>query len=170
MKLIFLNGPSGVGKTTLANALHEDFLYSLLISIDTWRSFIQGYRSDRQKSLDLTIKYALAATEIHLQAGLDVIIDKAILGTNEVIDQFRSLGEKYKAEITEIILMAEKETVLKRAELRGYKQGGLLTPERAAERWEQANTMSQERENAVIIKTDGLTSEEVYEVVKQKIL
>jgi predicted kinase len=170
MKLILLNGPSGVGKSTLAERLHQELSLSLRIEIDAWRSFISGYREHRKESLELATKHALNALETHLKAGHDVIVDKAILDMDEVIEKMRSLGAKYGAEVHEIVLMAEKGEVLRRAGERGYRPGGLLTPERVAERWEWGNELSKRRATATVIDTTHLSPDEVYSAVRAEVL
>jgi predicted kinase len=170
MKLIILNGPSGVGKSTLAKRLHAELPLSLLIEIDTWRSFISGYREHRKESLELATRQALVAIEMHLCVGHDVIVDKAILDADEILDEMRDLGERVGASVHEFMLIADKEVVLNRAELRGYLPGGLLTPERAAERWELAKSLSERRAVAQVVDTTNLTAEEVYTRVSSEVL
>lgn len=154
----------------MAERLHKELPLSLRIEIDTWRSFISGYREHRKESLDLSTRHALRAIETHLAAGHDVIVDKAILDKDEVIEEMRSLGEKYGAQVHEIVLIAEKEVVLKRADDRGYRPGGLLTPEKAAERWEWGKRLSERRAVATVIDTTHLNADEVYERVRAEVL
>lgn len=161
MKLIIINGPPGVGKSTAAERLHQELPSSQIIDIDELRrTTMPDYRERREESLRLAHKLATVAIEENLRRGKDVIIDKAI-SYSDTLDSFIDIGRKYDAEIYEFILFAEKATVQKRAEERGFKPGSMLTPEKVVELWEKADTLRNERSSAITIDTTHLTSEEV---------
>jgi deoxyadenosine/deoxycytidine kinase len=50
MKLIILNGPCGVGKSTVAQKLHEVIPLSFLLDIDAQRRFISKHREFKEES------------------------------------------------------------------------------------------------------------------------
>src|SRR3569833_1227780 len=117
LKLIILNGPSGVGKSTTAAALHKGMPLSLRIEIDELRRWISGYREHTKESLSLANEQALSAAETHLRLGHTVIIDKSIIEA-EIVDRMHALGRQYGADIHEIILIARKDIVQERADAR----------------------------------------------------
>lgn len=160
MKLIILNGPSGVGKSTLAARLHEQVPGSELLDIDAVRRTILNYRENKEGSLKLAYEQALAFAEQRLQEGKDVIVDKNIL-EHEVLDAFISSARSAGAEAYEFILFADKESVQARADARGYRPGGLLTPEKVGSRWERSNALRAERTNAIVMDTSNLSPDEV---------
>ncbi|MBI2025369.1 ATP-binding protein [Candidatus Kaiserbacteria bacterium] len=168
MKLIILNGSSGVGKSTVAERLHLQMPSSVLIDIDELRRTIPNYREKREESLRLAYEYADNAIEDGLKAGSDVIIDKAILQP-EVLDTFVALAHKYDAKVVEFLLFAEKENVQKRAEDRGFKAGGMLTPEKVVELWEKADAFRRQRTDAIIIDTTHISPEEVFSMVSKRV-
>ena len=55
----------------------------------------------------------MAITETCLKTGHDVIIDKMIWDINDTLDQLHVLGDRYHAEVHEIILDASRETTRK---------------------------------------------------------
>ena len=63
MKLILLNGPSGVGKTTAAKKLHEIIPLSFLLDLDEQRQFISQFRIYPEESGSLSFDIALAIAE-----------------------------------------------------------------------------------------------------------
>ncbi len=166
MKLIILNGSPAAGKSTLAEKLHKDFPLSLLADVDEWRRLISGWRENREKSLKLSYIFMVAAVDAYLKTGHDVIVDKAIVSHDTVIDSLIKSGKEDGAEVYEFILTADKDIISDRAEKRGFHENGLLTPEKVVELWEKTQRLIADRGNAVIIDTSSITAEEVYEKVK----
>lgn len=170
MKLILLNGPAGVGKSTVAERLHADTPMSLLIVVDSVRKQISGWRESRKESQILAYQIAVASVDTCLSEGHDVIIDKAVLNDDKTLDMLVSVGEKHCAQIYEIVLTASKEVVMDRATRRGFNPGGLLTLEGVEHLWSLSEALKETRPGAVIIDTSTLTPEEVYERVKDVII
>lgn len=169
MKLILINGPTGIGKSTIAQKIHQSLPLSFLLDIDAQRRYISGYREYRGESLDLVIKLSLAIVENYLQSKHDVVIDK-VLTDVEVAERFLELGRKYDATVFEFVLNADKETLVARAEERGYKEGGMLTPEKVPEFWDRIQNYIKERPQAIIVDTKNVNIEETFEYIQGKIL
>jgi predicted kinase len=168
MKLIILNGPSGVGKSTISTLLHVDMPESILIDVDEVRRTIPDYKENRQESLKLAYEKTEKLTEDAFKGGQSVIIDKAI-SYSDTLDSFISLANKYGAEVYEFLLFADKATIQARADERGYKPSSLLTPEKVGELWERSNALRIERSNAVIIDTKDKDIPEILDQVKKKL-
>jgi predicted kinase len=168
MKLIILNGPSGVGKSTIALRLQQELPSSALIDVDELRRAIPDYRERRKESLMLAYEKTAEAIEDHLRNGQNVIIDKAISGA-DILDSFIEIGKRYDAEIYEILLFADKETIQKRADERGYRPGSLLTREKVGELWDKADALRKERSSAILIDTSKLSPGETFMQVRKTI-
>lgn len=167
MKLIIINGPWGVGKSTLAVRLHADMPRSVHVEIDVLRKSISGYDNNPEENFRFAIRLASDIIERSLAEGRDVIVDK-MLRVSDLIDDIRRAGEQHGADIFELILWASQETVLERGSQRGYATG-VFSREKAIEAWEQSEKIMSERKDAVVIDTENKTPEEVYKIVKQKI-
>lgn len=167
MKLIIINGPSGVGKSTLVERLHGEISSSLLIDIDAIRRLISGYREWPKESLEQSHKLAIVMVSTYLESGNSIIIDKTLLYADEVLDEFISLGNQHGAEVFEIILSVEKDILIKRAEERGFRPGGLLTPEKVIKHWEGHQRLISDRKDAIVIDTSSLTPEQVHARVRE---
>ena len=167
MKLIILNGPVGVGKTTLAKKLQERLPLSFFIHFDELRRHIGDYRKNADESRALTFYLAFAIAEACFKQNKDVLIDKIMYNmlekeqTKTSLTKLIEIAKKHGATIHEFIIWADKETVLKRLEDRGYREGGLLTPEKAEMFWEEMDKFKDERSGAEIIDTTKLTPDEV---------
>ena len=168
LKLIIINGPAGVGKSTVSARIHTVLQDSLIIDIDELRRQIPDYRENREASLKLSYEHAFHVIEKNLQQEKSVIIDKAIFDTR-ILDSFIELGKKYNAQTFEFLLFADKETLLKRAAERGYRPGSLLTSEKVAEMWGKADTLRKERLGIICIDTTTAGAEAVFQQIKQTV-
>jgi len=169
MKLILINGPSGVGKSTVAERLHREIPLSLLVEVDAWRRFISAYKEHKAESLELAYQYTTAGIEAYLETGHSVIVDKVLLDAPQILDAITALGKKYGADIHEFVLTAEKEKVIERAAQRGYSPDSLLTPKKVEELWESAEKFRFERPLATVIDTTHLSPDAVYDLIKKAV-
>ncbi len=167
MKLILINGPAAVGKSTLAERLHKTLPLSFYIDIDLIRRSISDYRKYPVKSWELSMAAALGIAEAQLRNKNSIIIDKMIYNKGGFIDSFINLGKKYKADTYEFILWAKKDTVIERAEKRGYRKGGLLTREKTKNFWLEIEKLIDQRKRAIVIDTDQLTEKQVFNAINR---
>ena len=165
MKLIIINGPSGIGKSTVATRLCHHIPSSFLVDVDELRREMPDYRERRAESLSFAYERTREIIDEELNRGHDVIIDKTISSAG-VLDSFIERGKRHGAEIFEILLFAEKEVVHKRADDRGYRLGGLLTSEKVDELWEKMNALRKQRSEAIVIDTANIHSEELFQKIK----
>lgn len=121
-KLIMLNGPLGIGKSTLATRYAEDHPVTLNLDIDNVWSMLGKWREEKEVSSPLAKKIALSMARVALENGHDVIVPQ-ILQDTELADNFKRLAEEVGAEYFEILLHVEKEEAIKRFVERGKSQG-----------------------------------------------
>ncbi len=167
MKLIIINGPSGVGKSTIAKMLHASISKSYLLDMDAQRRYMNGYREfpDESRALSYAIGHSIVRT--CLEHGHDVVLDRLML-TSENIDPFVRIANEFGANVHEFILWAPKDVCLTRATERqdGWRKGGLLTPEKCELFWEKMNVFKDERAEATIVDVTALSPEEVLEKIR----
>jgi predicted kinase len=166
MRLIILNGPSGVGKSTISALLHADMPNSVLIDVDEVRRSIPDYKENRQESLKLAYEKTGDIIDKAFRNGQSVIIDKAI-SYSDTLDSLIVVAKKHNAEVHEFLLFADKATIQARADERGYKPGSLLTAEKVGELWEKADALRKERSNAIIIDTKDKNIQETLNEIKE---
>lgn len=168
MKLILINGPTGIGKSTIAQKLQHVLPLSFLLDIDAQRRYISGYKEHRDESLDLVMKLSYAVIETALQNGRDVVIDK-VLTDAEVSERFLELGRKYGAVVYEFVLNADKETLIARANERGFIEGSMLTPEKVPEFWDRIQNYIEKRPYAIVVDTKRISADDTFEYIREKI-
>ena len=173
MKLILINGTSGVGKTTLAKKVSDVLPMSFLLDLDEQRKFISHWDEHILESGIFSFDIALGIAEACLKSGRDFVsgkamMDKVIDGRDKnVLDMFIDIGKKHGAEIFEIMLFADKDTVLDRAISRGFDSKPRLTPQKAEEYWEQMQEFQKKRIDSIPVNTTNLSSDEVFNKVRR---
>lgn len=138
------------------------------MDIDALRRYISGYRDHKNESRVLSLLVSESIVETYLKANHDVIIDK-VFTDPATVNKFTHLGQKYDADIHEFVLTASKELVIKRCEERGYRENGLLTPEKVVKFWGEVQEFIQKRPEATVINIETMNPEEVYNYIADKI-
>jgi predicted kinase len=113
VRLIVLNGPPAIGKSTLAERFAEDHPPTLNLDVDRVRSLVGGWRAQPVESGSAARALALAAARAHLTAGHDVVVPQ-LLARPEFLVQLEELAHDVGAEFHELMLTDTRENVLDR--------------------------------------------------------
>lgn len=165
MRLILLNGPWGVGKSTAARLLHTSLPGSFYLELDAIRRSISGYERDRQKSFFFSLDLAEGIMERCFADGRDVIVDKMFFAP-EVLDRIIAAATEHGAKAYEIILWSDNRTLLTRGAERGYS-GGLFSIEKAQRSWDLIERLIPQRPQATVLDTSALSREEVLAAIQR---
>lgn len=117
-RLIHLNGPPGIGKSTLAQLFADDHPGTLNLDIDQLRTLIGGWRDRFIEAGEIVRPIALNAAGVHLRGGRDVILPQ-YLGRTSEIEGFEALARQSDAQFHEFVLMDTKQRALRRFAQRG---------------------------------------------------
>ncbi len=117
-RLIHLNGPPGIGKSTIARLLVELRPGTLNLDIDQLRTFIGGWATDFGHAGELIRPAAIAMMAAYLEQGRDVVMPQMILSAVE-LDKFEAAARAAGAERVEVFLMADAEGSFDRFRDRG---------------------------------------------------
>ena len=160
-----MNGPPGVGKSTIARRLRDDRPLSLLVDFDDLWLLI-GDWEHHDGAQELAIAAGLAMVRAHLQAGYDVVAAQFAVGSDFFDDIDAIVGETSSA-CWEIVLTGPPEHVAarfrqRRAErtLAGERDvSSNITDERIDEVIAWATTeltaLAAARPHTTVILTDG---------------
>lgn len=117
-RLIHLNGPPGIGKSTLAQMYVDRHPGVLNLDIDEVRRLIGGWRDNFAQSGQLVRPLALSMATAYLGAGHDVVMPQ-YLGRLSEIEKFEAAALTSGAEFVEVVLMDTKAESLRRFADRG---------------------------------------------------
>lgn len=167
--LLLINGTAGVGKTTLAKKIHETYEMSYFMHLDTMKKQFSHFRNHIRESIDRNIQIASITAEYLLSKQYPVIVEKMLWGTQGNIEDLNTVAKKLNVPFIEIVLTAEKEIVLSRANERGYpleREGG-LSYEKVDRFYDQTKVDIDIRQPEHIIDTSDLSPDEVFIQVKK---
>jgi predicted kinase len=115
--LLLLNGPPGVGKSTLGQLYVDDHPLALNLDIDRVRSLLGRWQQQTHEAGLLARDLALSMARTHLAAGHDVVIPQ-FLGRITFIAQLERLADEIGVPFHHIVLLDSKDNALRRFTLR----------------------------------------------------
>ena len=111
--LLHLNGPSGVGKSTLARAYAAARPGTLVCDIDELRSWVAGWDLDFVGTGNAVRTSALALITAYLATGRDVVLPQLIVTPSEA-DRFVAAATQAGATYAGVVLDVAPEVLLDR--------------------------------------------------------
>lgn len=121
-RLIHLNGPPGIGKSTLARRYADEHPGTLLLDIDVLRAMVGGWQDDFHGAGEAIRTAALAMITAYLRGGRDVVLPQLISRPDQ-LDRFRAAAQEADAEIVCLLLMAPAADVVRRFRAREVSAG-----------------------------------------------
>ena len=117
-RLIHLNGPPGIGKSTLARRYVDERFGVLDLDIDRVRDLVGGWRERFAEAGEIARTLALGMAATHLAAGWDVVLPQ-YLGRLSEIGRFERVAHGSGAEFREVFLMDDRQRSVERFSRRG---------------------------------------------------
>ncbi len=102
--LLHLNGPPGIGKSTLSVLWAERHPRTLNLDIDVLHTLIGGWRDPQQDTHALARPLGKALAAAHLGSGHDVVLPQNITRLSEV-EAFERIAHDQVAEFREVVLL-----------------------------------------------------------------
>jgi predicted kinase len=116
-RLVHLNGPPGIGKSTLARRYVADHPLAFCLDIDGIRRLIGGWDLHEQESGRLARRMALRMMQAHLEGGHDVVVPQYV-ARPEFVAEMRRVAQEARAAFYEIVLTADVDSASARFEAR----------------------------------------------------
>ncbi len=124
-RLIHLNGPPAIGKSTIAQRYVTDHPGSLLLDIDRMRMLIGGWQDDFVGVGDMVRPLACALATAHLSEGHDVVMPQFLSDDAEIV-LFEAAASSAGAAFVEIVLMDDADACVRRFADRSSASGDAL--------------------------------------------
>jgi predicted kinase len=116
--LLLLNGPPGIGKSTIARRYADEHPGTLDCDIDVLRTLIGGWSTDFLRAGSLIRPAALAMIEGYLASGHDVVLPQLFIDPTEIA-LFETCAARTDADFIERLLMDDCEQSVSRFNRRG---------------------------------------------------
>lgn len=112
-RLIHLNGPPGIGKSTIARRYADDRPGVLNCDLDVLRTLVGGWRERFGEAGALIRPAAFALITAYLGSGRDVVLPQMLARPGEV-RRFEAAASAAGAEFVELMLTDERESAVAR--------------------------------------------------------
>ena len=112
-RLLLLNGPPGIGKSTIARRYVADRPLALNLDIDDLRAMIGHWEGRAQEAGLAARRLAVTMATTHLGEGHDVVVPQ-LVATVDFIEQLEAAAADAGAEFREIVLMDSRTSAVER--------------------------------------------------------
>ena len=174
--LLHLNGPPGIGKSTLAALWAERHPRTLNLDIDVLHTLIGGWRDPEQDTHSLARPLGKALAAAHLGRGHDVVLPQNITRLSEV-EAFERIALEQGAEFREVVLLDDRAAAIARFDQRRddspWNQHNRRVVEELggdaflAEMYDRLLEVLQSRPDAVRVRSTPDAVEETYAAIEK---
>lgn len=136
-RLIHLNGPSGVGKSTLARRYADEHAGTLVLDLDVLAGLVGGWEDNFPVALEVARGHAREMAARHLRAGYDVVLPQLVTVHDHAHDPaLQEVAQAADATYIEVALLIDDQAHLDRlhgrrprSDVQARIQAALVDPE-----------------------------------------
>jgi predicted kinase len=167
-RLIHLNGPSRVGKSTLAHRYADNHPGTLCLDIDVLVGQVDGWRQDLTAARLVARTRGLALAKNHLHDGQDVIVPQLVTSFDQG-NRFESAATEVGARYVEVALLVDIDEHARRlrekepaSDVEARIQANLQTSDLMVRIRAHLAEYLHGRPNTIKLDTTGLTIDQTY--------
>ncbi|MET1074512.1 MAG: AAA family ATPase [Umezawaea sp.] len=112
-RLIHLNGPPGIGKSTLAAIYTDRHPGTLHLDVDGLHRLVGGWQDEETDTWPVVWSLVLAMAAAHLDGGRDVVLPHFFARIEE-ITSFEEFVREHGADFREVVLLDDREAAVER--------------------------------------------------------
>ncbi|MFG2040242.1 AAA family ATPase [Dactylosporangium sp. NPDC048998] len=112
-RLVHLNGPPGIGKSTLSALYADRNPGTLNLDVDTLHHLIGGWQDEETDTWPVVWSLVRAMAATHLDGGRDVVLPQYFATVDEIAT-FEQLAREHGAGFREVVLLDEREAAIER--------------------------------------------------------
>jgi predicted kinase len=112
-RLVHLNGPPGIGKSTLSALYADRNPGALNLDVDTLHLLVGGWQDEETDTWPAVWSLVRAMAATHLDGGCDVVLPQYIADITEIIG-LGQLARGHGAGFREVVLLDDREAAIER--------------------------------------------------------
>ncbi len=172
--LVHLNGPPGIGKSTLSALYADRHPGTLNLDIDRLHRLVGGWEDPENRTHDVLRPVALVMASTHLAGGRDVVLPQYLARPAEV-DAFEQVARDQGAGFREVVLLHDKAESVARFDRRRDDGAwdehnrrlvaSLGGPALLEQMYDALVDLVRQRPSAVVVRSEPDAVEETYEAL-----
>ena len=176
--LLHLNGPPGIGKSTLAALWAERHPRTLDLDVDTLHLLVGGWRDPENRTHEVLRPVARAMASAYLATGRDVVLPQ-YLGRLGEVESFERVAHGQGAGFREVVLLDDRDAAIARFDARrddtAWNQhnrrvvAGLGGDAFLAAMYDRLLEVLQGRPGAVVVRSAPDAVEETYSALEEAV-
>ena len=112
-RLVHLNGPPGIGKSTLSALYADRNPGTLNLDVDTLHHLVGGWQDEEIDSWPVVWSLVRAMAATHLDGGRDVVLPQYFATVDEIAG-LEKLARRHGADFREVVLLDGREAAIER--------------------------------------------------------